>query len=366
MTISRATLPQEFFDITSAKMLVAPDSQFIFARLWRNALRASLNPDAQLGLPIAGRQFGGNGAAYSQPEEGRLMLADDIASSAIVVVPEVGKAPGHTVRLNRPVFTNTNYSEAVREVPANTTISTTPGNVSSDQVSVVLKRYAGPVAADGSGNYTPRPYAVDRFDATVAMHKTSQIVGTHLKRDFDATVEGFLVNLFSQAGTIVRPEGFSSDDSSTIAGDARFSYSLIAKTERALDEANVPTLPDGKRIMVISPYQAEQLSQSAQFSRLSEDHPLFNVLYAGSYWRTVGAFHIFKSNTLKKTNNTNSVPIHYGMAFGPGAVGSGVGELPRVAYSSNDNYGETALLIWLMYAAFATLDSRFIVSVRTS
>lgn len=364
MTINRATLPEEFYDVTSDRLLLTPEPQYLHARLWKNALGAALDPDSQLGLPMAGRQFGDAGAPYqTNPEVGRLAVSEDLMTQAIEVVPEIGKTPGHTVRLNRPSFTDSAYTEASREIPSGNTISTNPVNVSSDQVPVTLKRYGGPVADASSG---VRPYAIDRFDGSVMQHRPAQIVGLNMQRDFDKTIDQFIVKLFDQAGTTVRPTGFSTDDSSTIAGDARMSYAVLSSLSRQMDEANVPRFPDGKRAITLHPRQKEQLSQDAQFSRLSEDHPLFNALYAGTYWKSVGDFHIFCSNTLTSATNSSSVSIKYAQAFGPGAIGSGVGMMPRVANHTNDNYGETAYLIWLLYGAFATLDSRFIYRVATS
>jgi|GEM_PF-1300751 len=366
--INRATLPQEFYDITSDRLLLSPEPQYLHARLWKNALKATLSPDALLGIQVAGRQFGSNGAEYqTDVEAGRLTLSDDLMTSLVELVPEFGNGVGHTVRLNRPEFTNTVYTEASREIPSGTTISTTPVGVSASQVPVTLKRYGGPVA-DTSATGGVRPYAVERFDGSVMKHRPAQIVGLNLKRDFDRTLDGFMVKLFDQvpSGNVVRPTGFSTDDSSTIAGDAPMSYAVLAELERAMDAANIGRLPDGKRVFIATPRQKKQLSGDAQFSRLSENHPLFNALYAGSYWRTVGAFHVFSSNTLTTVANSSSVDINYGQAMGPGAVGCGLGSVPRVANHTNDNYGETAFVIWLMYAAFAMLDSRFVFRAATS
>lgn len=33
--INRASLPTEFFDITSPELLVAPEPQYMFAQLWK-------------------------------------------------------------------------------------------------------------------------------------------------------------------------------------------------------------------------------------------------------------------------------------------------------------------------------------------
>jgi hypothetical protein len=83
---------------------------------------------------------------------------------------------------------------------------------------------------------------------------------------------------------------------------------------------------------------------------------------------SIGNWDIFKSTTLTSVASTGGAlpTVYYGQAFGPGSVGCGVAQLPRIAHSTADNYGETALLVWLFYAGFEVLDNRFIASVRTS
>ena len=72
------------------------------------------------------------------------------------------------------------------------------------------------------------------------------------------------------------------------------------------------------------------------------------------------------SNTLDKANNSTSIPIHKAQMIAPGMVGIGSGDMPRVAASSDDMYGEQAKVIWLASLGFAVLDSRFGLSLRTS
>jgi hypothetical protein len=146
------------------------------------------------------------------------------------------------------------------------------------------------------------------------------------------------------------------------------SAALVASVQRQMDTNNVPTFPDGKRCMVLHPIQVEQLATDANYQRLAQFHKEFNPAFAGSYVSDYGRFHIFQSTTLSTVLGGvgTLIPIYYGQAFGPGGVGAGVAELPRIATSSADNYGETALLIWLMYAAFGVLDNRFLFGIHTS
>src|SRR5262252_2132480 len=198
--ISRATLPQEFFDITTAQLLMQPEPQYLHARLIKNALRAELDASGAIGLPLAGRQFGASGPGYGDLEGSRLMLApNDMMAEAVKVVVELGKDQvGHTIRINRPKFTNSTYTETARRVPVGTTISTTPINVESEQAQITIDRFAGPY---DNGQSAVAPFAIERFDASRAVHSMAAVKEFHLRRDFDRTVDTFGVQLFDQAAT---------------------------------------------------------------------------------------------------------------------------------------------------------------------
>ncbi len=355
---SRATLPAEFFDITSDMLLVQPEPQYLYARMWKASVGSELNVGPLLGMP--GRQFGGDGANYSNLEADRFMMSDPLTSGVVKAVVDLGKAPGHTIRLNRPSFTNSTYTQASREVAAGASISTTGLAVSSEQTSITLKRFAGPYGS------AVQPYAIERFDAGLSLHKMAQIHGNNLKRDFDRSIDSFLVALLDLASTAVYPQGMTAVNDSTVAGDFPLDWETVARTGKTMDEANLPTFPDGKRLLVITPQQKFQLQNDALFAKYAEKHPQLNPLLNPGYYKTCGDFHIFQSNTLATTVNSSSVPIHRAHAIAPGVVGSGLGELPRVAFAAEDNYGETAKVIWLLYAGFQLLDSRFVVSVRSS
>lgn len=360
--IQRATLPQEFHDFYSAKLLVTPEPQYLHALLLKMALGAAFSTDEMLGIS-PDRAFGGNGAPYQGPDEGRLSISDGLYDQSVTLVPELGNGPGHTVRMNRPSFANTTYSMASREVASGTSISTVPIAVSSEQVAVTLKRWAGPY---DSANSRVAPFGIDRFDGNVMVHRPAQVVGLNLKRDFDRTVDSFGVTLFDQANTVVRPSGMATDNTPAVAGDYPFTWRLLQSAERQMDDASIPYFGNGKRILVLTPYQAEQLSTDPVFHKLARYDANFNPLFRGAYWNSIGTWDIFKSSRLTQTANTNSIPVHWAQAFGPGAVGCGAGSMPRTAYSTSDNYGEHALVIWLWYAGFEVLDNRFIARIATS
>lgn len=367
MTISRATLPEEFYDITSGKLLKQPEPQYFHGLLMKRALGIGMTKMMVDGLDIRGREIPAEGEAYATAEEERLDLEKDmIASNAITFVPELGKSPGDTVRMNRPKFTDTTYTQASRRVLPNQTISTVPVDIQSEQVSITLDRFAGPY---DQTNARPAPHAIDQMQSRLAVHRIVDIAGMQLVRDFDKTIDAFTVLLFDQGANAIYPKGFAVDNDLVAVDAGPMDYDTVLSAQRKLDELSIPVFPNGRRVMVLTPKQWQDLAADAQFARYAQyDNSITgaNPVYNASYCKSISQFDIFKSQTMTKTNNSSSVPVHYGQAFGPGMVGAGMGDLPEVRNSTADNYGTQALVIWLWLAGFATLDNRFGVSVRTS
>lgn len=360
MTISRITLPQEFQDVTSVKLLKQPEPQYLHGRLLKLAMNAELGKLGELGLPIAGRELSTEGAEYTQQGDDALDLSQDpIMSEAVQVVVDFTKTNGDTIRLNRPKFTNTTYTQAARRVAVNSTITTTPVDVASEQTSITLDRFGGPY---DSTNSRVAPFAVDEFYAKMPIHKLIDVVSLNMQRDFDRWLDAVGVALFDTTGTTSYTTGMAAGDVATAAeNDFPLDYTSILQASKTLDVANVPVFPNGKRVLVITPTQAKQLADDAQFARYAQFHPEFNPLFKGTYWKSLPEFEIYKSNTLTTSGNTQ-----YAQAFGPGMVGMGVGKKPWVATSTADNYGLLALVVWLFEAGFTVLDKRFGVSLLSA
>lgn len=88
MTIDRATLPAEFYDRTTAKILKQPEPQYFFAML-ANAADARTQFDAagiSMGLP--GREIASAGLPYVTELDRLMLAAVDSASEAMVVVED--------------------------------------------------------------------------------------------------------------------------------------------------------------------------------------------------------------------------------------------------------------------------------------
>ncbi len=365
--MQRATLTAEFLDRTSAEILMQPEPEYFHASLILNATKARVDFGGKIGLPIPDRQISVSGVpGYADMGDFMQQLSktvDPVYGRAIRVVPEfMEDGVGHTIKINRPKFTDSTYTRASRRIPTGTAINKTPITVGSEQATVTVERYGGPY---DNTNSQIQPYGFERADMKRMLHDPNSIKEFHLVRDFRKAVDRWGVDLFDN-GAAIYPTGMTADNDSTSAGDFPFSYELITIVSREMKEGMVPRFQNGKYMMVITPQQKQQLVVDNQFLDLVETHkdmnPVFNMNYVG----TCLDMDIFESITLNTVSNGSSVPIQYGQCFGPNSVGFGMTEMPRIATDSDDNFGETAKLIWLWYCGFDVLDSRFQRSIRTS
>jgi len=365
---SRLTLPSEFFDITSGMMLTAPVPEFAFAKmLFAADARAQLTK-ADAASFFASMQRGprvGGGADTPDLADMQLVLAKSIASNAISAVPELGKrGVGHTVRVNRPVFSGGGYTRAQRRIAPSASISTTPINVSQEQTSITIEMSGGPW---DTANSRIAPYAISRVDSGRSVHELSAIVGMHLAYDRWKYVDSVVAELFDSGTTnVVRPAGISSDAGFPASGEVPFDMETLLRAEKALKSANVPRFPDGTYLAVLSAQQMLQLRLDPLFSRQSVFLQDQNVLQNSSVIRVGQSISIIEATTVRTdTTTVSGQTIQRGVMFGPGAVGYGLDEACRVASSNDDNYGEQAKVIWVAYEGFQVLDERFLCSMRS-
>jgi hypothetical protein len=371
---TRAGIPQNFQDLTSDIMLRAPEPQYFHASLIKGIIAAQVLKTGieQFGLPMPGRdaQWAGVGADVPSSAFAGLVLND---SSGIF---EAGMyfddfdrmdnpRPGHSVRVNRPVFTDSTYTLASRTIASGSTISTTGQTVGMGQVDLILRRIGGPYNNTAAA---VTPYVLDRFDMGRGIHATASLVGMYMQRDCDKTLDKIGVDLLDAVDTstgIVRPGNMTADNDSGAAGSFKFSYSLLAKIKTAMVTAHVLPFRNGRYALVLHPRQVEQLKLDMQYQRLSAMQQAFNPLFTGSYQFTVDGFDIYQSTTLSTATNGSSITIYYGQAFGRSVLGLGCPRKPEVVRSTADNYGESIPLIWLSYFAATVLDNRYTLRVTT-
>lgn len=359
--MARYDLPENFFDKTSDMLLVKPEPQYLYAQMWLGAMKAALTPPDALGNP--GRAISGAGGAYTNAETDRLALSNPMMTEVIAAAVDFSKGPGNTIRINRPLYANTTYTDASRKVLEGATISTTAITVGSQQTHLTLFRYGGPY---DSTNSRVAPYAIEAFSANMGVHNVADIVGQQLKRDCHRFIDAAQIVLLDLASTTVYPDGMSSVDDATYVGHYPFTLEQLLRAEESADTANLPTFSDGYRAAVLTPTQVRQLSLNPTFLNQSALHPEYNALFPASYVRSINKLHIFKSTTLATTVNTSSINIHRGHILSPGALLAGMGRPLHVASASDDNYGETAKVIWLGDLAFGLADNSFVISVKSS
>lgn len=371
-TVNRLTLAEEFYDVTSSVVLRAPEPQFLYAVLWKMAFKRGLDRKmGGLGL-MPGRLAGGEGAPFPDVQQFEMQLDDPIIGDAFVVVPNSEAKVGHTVRMNRPRFTDSTYTQAAREVTRKT-ISTTPSVIGSEQVALTIKQFAGPY---DNGQSAVAPIGLDAFDASRAVHDLGQEVGTHLQRDFDKTLDAFISALLDagdSANTVWATDAISTDDAYASANSAPMSYDMLIRARRNLRKAKVPTFSNGKYVCVIGPDEEAALAEDDDWLRQSVFDKQANPLIGATYLKSIQGAMVYTSQTLNTANNSSSVPVRRNHMFGPGAIGGIVvpvsgqgGPGPRVASASDDNYGLTAKVIWLLEGGLQLFDSRFVATLRTA
>ena len=367
--INRASLGSEFYDVTSTRMLLAPEPQYVFAFLLKMALGSALLVQMPGALGITpDRAIPSTGAPASPWQAGaRLMLAspDPALSQTFIVVPELGKAPGHTVRINRPRYGSGGFTLASREITSGTSISTVGIDLGSEQVTVTLKRYGGPY---DSVNSNVAPFVLDKFDSSLGLHALVDYVGLHMQRDLDKLLDNAMSLLVSSGSTTLWPQAFSADNNSQVAGDMPMDIDLLFRGIETLKNANIPVFPNGRYRGFLSPTQARQLKNDPQFGQYVRYDAGMNPVAGiqGAFIGSMAGCDLFESTTLQATANAQSVNVTTGVMLGPGMVGAGVGQLPRVAASTDDNYGEHAKIVHLHYAGYSLMDNRFAVQLHSS
>lgn len=360
-SLNRVEFPNNFFDITSDMLLVQPEPQYLYAGLFLSALNASLNVPGSIGMP--GRDVGGNGSQYSAAERDRLMLSSPMVDLFAAKVDFKG-LPGNNIRINRPVFTDSTYTELSRRIPSGASISTTGVVPSSQQTNLTLYRYGGPY---DNANSRVAPYPIEAFDAQMGVHRAASIVGTHMKRDFHKFCDSVCKSMLDLASSTDYPEGMTADNDATASGAFPFTYEQLSRVEKLMDDANLPTFGDGFRAIVLHPTQVNQLRNDRQYQRAVQGQPASPLaIIHPQFVQSVNKMHIFKSTTLSTSSNSSSVTIYRGHAIAPGCLLGGMGRAPRVAANSNDNYGETVLALWLADLAFGLSNNTFVRLVSSS
>jgi hypothetical protein len=373
--INRASLPEEFFDLTSGMLLVQPEPQYVFAQLFKAAIGSAMMLAAanQIGITPA-RMIPSSGLQYTLPGADRLTLAtpDGQASQMILSVAELSRPQvGHTVRVNRPRYGSGGFTLANREITSGSLISTIATDLQSEQVTITVKRYGGPYDPSQAA---VAPLALDRFDASRSVHSLAGVIGTHMQRDFDHWADAVCAQFLSSGSTTLWPQGFAADSQSATVGDMPLDCDLLFRGVETLRNANIPMFSNGRYRAFITPTGGRQLQNDAQtgsFIRydVKGANPITgegSTAPGPGYIGHITGCDIFEATTLTSAVNGNGIPVYTSFMAGPGMMATGAGALPYVASSTDDNYGESAKVVWLSYLGFNLADARFGVQLHTS
>lgn len=371
MALSRLTLPGAFYDRTSQQMLVAPEPEYLYAKL---AFAANAKMELRdTDIPLTAFQVPVSPSGGIAPPD----VMNDPAVNASWPLAEAiqmedfqgkGVGPGQTVRFPRIIFTDSTYTEASRNV-TRAVIGTTPVDIENGMAEMTIQSYAGPY-----GNSAVGPYVIEAFDLKNKSEiDLVRLCGAHLRRDRVKFVDSIVGNLFctyaSSTTGYVYPgdytDALTSDATAFLAQGTRpMDMETITRAERRAVENKIPTFAGGRYVCILSPRQAQQLRMSRSFRESSQFIPEKNLL-TSSYIRSIGRTDIYEAQT-NPTTTTSSITVYLGCLFGPGAVGAAVATACAVYPDSATNFDQRISLIWRADEAYKVLDNRFLLSIRSN
>lgn len=379
--ISRLSLPSAFQNPVDAVILSQPQPQYLGAALvFMATAAAELTEDMSSIGPNASRQFTNSGAAPGVivPELGamQLDLTDPaqrasvmLRGSAIMVKNFIGKPANEVVKMRRPVFADTTYTETSRDT-TRAQISTAPTGISSEMVNITLKEFSGPY---DQANTRVAPHGIENFDLRMA--QTTDLiaeVGLHLKRDrvkFLDTVVWAKAVAGPASSNYAFPgdpdQGLTTDAAAFLTqGDRRVDVETIQRSGKLLKDAGAPTFANGKYMAVLSTKQVLQLKNSSAWRQLAKFHAEVNPLLSGGYVGSIDNVDVFECATLP-TTTTSGITVQLGVVFGPGYLGYAIADPCHVAAADETNYGKRVNVIWTCIERFEVLDNRLCVVVRS-
>ena len=331
------------------------------SRLALLALGKDLPPSPTRSVSPVG--VGGAGARPRVAESQRFnMNAGDLLGDAFGGRVRVRRRSGSDDPVNRPKYQDTTYTAASRTVAANSAISTVPISPGSEQVDLTIFRYAGPY---DQANIRVAPYGIDAMDARMGVHKLSRssVVTSAATGTSSSTRSGSPTASRRWARAPAASTRRGTPRTTTSPRPAPLDGLQHDRACRALArQANIPLRGDRKRILVITPQQG----QNSRTTRSTRDTPVPpDVQPALPGTSRASKFDIFKSNTLNKGREQLERQRQPRPRVRSGPLRHRHGRRARVAPSTDDNYGETAKVIWIAYLAMQMFDNHFGVSVHT-
>ena len=375
-----SAMPADFIDRLSDEFLLAPDSDFIFAR-WLFSAMLQENMRGVDGIDVVLEQFkdgrsGPRGVlanmneAMAQGRGGPLLLSRMNYPDMIKVVTDPTKAQeGETIKINRPKYLDSSTTASDYRISATAALFGSNGQTPGmDQVSVTIYENAGPV--DSSG--TRKPINLAEFTRKMSRHDLLNYVGKLLRQNRVSMVHYWIAGLLSTAaeangvtgatGGITFPTGISAKADFTGSGNEPFTLNMLFEGATVLANRKVPGIGGSNRYMaVLDERQYTSLKNDDQYQRLSTFQEEYNPLFPG-YKRTIDNVIICTTNAMPQitTLGGGAVTGNQGYIVAPNLLGYGCAQEAQVLRDRNDDGGRFNRVGWNAYEGMDTLDSRFV------
>ena len=354
-TVSRLTLPSEFTNPVNAALLTQPQPQFIYAMLVYQAnAAAELKQGVTSVGPNASRQFSGSGFVVPDLGAMQLDLTDPEQRASVMLRGEAIKTdlfpnatPSEVVRLLRPNFVDSTYTEASRRT-TRATISTTAQNIlGMDAVQLQIDEFSGPYNNAGTA---VQPLGLEGFDLNMSpTHNLVQLAMLNLRRDRSKTLDSIIsTKIFNaiQTSNYVYP----GDPDSALSTD---NSAFLSQGDRPADVESVQRSAEVLKIRTSNAWQ-----------RIARYFPEKNPLFT-NYIGTIDNVDIFESATNPTATANSTITVQLGVVFGPGLLGYAMAKPCEVLAADDTNYGRRVNVIWSAWEGSAIFDDRFAVALRS-
>lgn len=373
MSISKLNLPAEFWDKTSARLLLPPEPEYIWARaLFASAQAAELKmgegtpfgPTSERKLPQTGDAVADNVGDVVQSFYSR-----DFMLGEAMVVEDFTAQPGQTVKMNRVVYQDTTYTTASRRVTRGV-VATTGQDITQEQVSITIERYMGPY---NSVTSAVGPRYVEEFDARrYPVHQLAGLVSNDLRRDRFKFVDSVVGTIFCTGAATTGyvypgdPNFALTTDNSAFntQGDKTLELETMLRAEQRARDNKIPRFSNGRWKAVLSSKQAKDLLTSPAWQRAVA----FHVEKSGAFEGQIGALpetDVFVSQTNPTATANSTITVQLGCLFGPGVMGFALAMPVEVREDDNTNFKQRVGVVWVADEGYEVLDNRFLISLRS-
>jgi N4-gp56 family major capsid protein len=353
MAITTSTsLSQEFVDQLSQELILEPDPQYVFALLAGGARAGALGiPDIMGAAGASANMQQAMGAGL-----GTLRLLDQrwmsVARDFAMVVSEP-TTPGKVILVDQPRYIGGTFTEVSRRLTEGTPVSATPQAATMGQVTVTIREYAGP--HDGAA---VAPIGITDFLKRRATHNLVEYVGTLLRRDRNKLVDHVISDLLLATTHVTTPGDVA--EGSLVAG-SKLTEDELSEMLRKLQERNIPTFSNGLYMCVMSPKHFEDLRADTKFRESVRYLGTEGALVSGHVANHGGFMMVISSNIPTAGVGAGGAVTGYrGVAFGPQAIGWGIGMDAEARRSKDDDYGREDRVLWIAHEGWALLDADFV------